>query len=173
MKKSFLLCALALTFTTTVMASEGTLIKSCSTSLGIPGEEIAVETNISIFQNQSSLKAIVTQNTNGHQISYDEQAVIEEHRVKAGLNSEILMSDDIDKLNPAERVIVHAMALSEGPDFEDSFSPGLDLKKVRSAKLFIVGEQTNMGMTVIVEAKDAQGKNLGSFLGGFLVSPCK
>lgn len=173
MKKSFLLCALALTFTTTVMASEGTLIKSCSTSLGMPGEEIAVETNISVFKNDSALSAIVSQTTNGHQMSYGEQVVIEEHKVKAGLNSEILMSDEIDNLNTAEKVIVHAMALSEGPDFEDSFSAGLDLTKVRSAKLYIVGEQSNMGMSVIVEAKDANGKNLGSFLGGFLVSPCK
>src|SRR3989344_1100554 len=153
MKKSFLLCALALTFTTTVMASEGTLIKSCSTSLGMPGEEIAVETNISVFKNDSALSAIVSQTTNGHQMSYGEQVVIEEHKVKAGLNSEILMSDEIDNLNTAEKVIVHAMALTEGPDFEDSFSAGLDLTKVRSAKLYIVGEQSNMGMSVIVEAK--------------------
>jgi hypothetical protein len=65
------------------------------------------------------------------------------------------------------------MTLENDLDFEGQFTTGINLKKVDSAWVFTIGEVTNMGGTSIVEARDAKGKTLGSFLGGFLVSPCK
>lgn len=172
MKSSILFCFLALSLATSVLA-RGSVVKSCSTSMSIPGEDLTFQTDVFISQSGSSLIAKVKQKNDGIENSYADKVSIEEHSVRENLDSSLLMSDEIDKINLAERVIVHAMALSEGAVFEESFSAGLDLKKVRSAKLFIIGEQTEMGLSVIVEAKDARGNVMGSFMGGFLVSPCK
>lgn len=172
MKSSILFFFLALLLTTSAMARES-IVKSCSTKISIPGEDVTSQTDITISQSGPILTANIKQTNDGLKNSYADQVTIEEHAVRENLNSSILMSDEIDKINLAERVIVHAMALSEGAVFEESFSAGLDLKKIRSAKLFIIGEQTEMGLSVIVEAKDLRGNILGSFMGGFLVSPCK
>lgn len=172
MKSSILFFFLALSLATSAMARES-IVKSCSTRMSIPGEDLTFQTDVTIFQSGPSLIAEVKQKNDGIENSFADQVTIEEHSVRENLNSSILMSDEIDKINLAERVIVHAMALSEGAVFEESFSAGIDLKKVRSAKLFIIGEKTEMGLSVIVEAKDVRGHILGSFMGGFLVSPCK
>ncbi len=70
-------------------------------------------------------------------------------------------------------MIVHPIKLTEDPDFQGAYSTGIDLYKVRSAKMFTIGDRTNMGSSTIIEAKDANGQVIGSFLGGFLISPCK
>ena len=63
--------------------------------------------------------------------------------------------------------------LSEDPEFKGVYKTGIDLKKVRSAKVYTIGDADEMVSTAIVETKDANGKLLGSFVGGFLVFPCK
>jgi hypothetical protein len=169
MKKSNVIHSLLVMATITsysALASEQKNIKSCSTELTMPESEIKVQMKIDIIANDKILKAVVTQNG----MSYEDEATIESDVVKAGLNGNL---DDVDSLNLAEKLITHAMALTEDPIMKGTFSAGLDLHAVRSAKIYNVGTPTNMGMTAIVEAKDENGKDLGSFFGGFLVTPCK
>jgi hypothetical protein len=84
-----------------------------------------------------------------------------------------------DRMNDAEKLISHAMSLTSNLTFGKHFNVGFDLKQVRFAKVYVVGEpaQTGpssiMGSTAIVEAEDESGKTLGSFVGGYLVSRCK
>jgi hypothetical protein len=66
-------------------------------------------------------------------------------------------------LNIAEGLIVHAMTMESDPLFAGNFSSGINLKKVRSGRVYLIGEPTDMGMTAVVEAKDEQGKTLGSY----------
>ena len=59
------------------------------------------------------------------------------------------------------------------PELASFMNSGIELEKVRSARTFTFGDSTNMGSTTVVEALDQDGQLLGSFLGGFLVAPCK
>ena len=92
-----------------------------------------------------------------------------ENTVRAGIN----INSELEKLNPVERVIAHAMILTEDPILAGTQGAGLDLKLIRSAKVYTIGATDGMGVFAIVEARNKSGKTLGSFVGGFLVSPCK
>lgn len=140
-----------------------TPIKTCSTVLQIP-EEDAIPSKFEIFESNGSLTAAVTQKIEGETVSYSEKASVSDHAVQAGLSAET----ESETLNPAEALVVHAMVL-EGLGMKS----GVNLSKVRGARVFTIGEFSNMGGTAIVEARDIKGKTLGSYLGGFLVSPCK
>jgi hypothetical protein len=65
------------------------------------------------------------------------------------------------------------MALERDSVYEGKISSGVDLKKVQVVKIYTIGKVTGMGSATVVEALDKDKKFLGSFLGGFLVSPCK
>ncbi|MBC7397744.1 MAG: hypothetical protein H7333_09905 [Bdellovibrionales bacterium] len=52
-------------------------------------------------------------------------------------------------------------------------SAGFDLTAIRSAQVFLMGEQTNMGQGAVVAGFDENGKELGAFLGGMIVSACQ
>lgn len=53
------------------------------------------------------------------------------------------------------------------------FNPGVDLEKIVSVKIYIIEVTGSIGSTSIVEAIDADGDNLGSFLTGFFTTPCE
>lgn len=146
------------------------VIKECSvTNMQLNGDKI-VSTNIQIIYNyKTGVYAKIQQGLDGNFGEYSDTALISAESVRENLSRH---TEPVG-LNHAEGLIVHAMRLSEDPMFNGEYSAGLDLSKVRSAKMYTVGEMTNMGSTTIVEAKDADDKVLGSFLGGFLVSPCK
>ncbi|MGE3610924.1 MAG: hypothetical protein AB7I27_15140 [Bacteriovoracaceae bacterium] len=165
MKKSLL--ALIVTFTSTVYAD--TLIKSCKTTTTMP-EGPTVETQIDILSKNGKIYATVNQNGS----AYTEKIVnISEYSIRDGLAPEMIESEEMGKLNLGESLIVHAMTLESDPILEGQMSSGIDLNKVKSVKVYVVGKTSNMGLTAIVEAKDASQKLLGSFFGGFLLSPCK
>ncbi|MBC7427929.1 MAG: hypothetical protein H7336_04900 [Bacteriovorax sp.] len=169
MKNAMMFCSLLVLTSLPAMAAQSVLVKSCLTTLSMPDSGDKVETKIDIVKEGTTLKAIVTQNGN----TYKDVAVVEADSVQAGLNAGQLETAEIDSMNLAERLITHAIAITEDPIMEGAFSVGLELKDVRSATVYSVGIAGNMGMTAIVEAKDGSGKDMGSFLGGFLVSPCK
>ncbi len=143
-------------------------IKTCNTNLSMPGEA-DVQTKMEILDVGGKLVARVTQKVGGQTSSYEDTASLADYSVREGLSE----TTELEGLNPAETLVVHAMTLENDPDFEGMIKSGVALKKVRAAKIYTVGEVTNMGGTAIVEARDAKNKPLGSFLGGFLVSPCK
>ena len=140
-------------------------IKTCSTTLSMPGEP-SIPTK---FEMNEGGVAVVTQKVEGETTSYEEKYVVEVNTVREGLTE----NSDMDTLNTAEKLIVHAMNLENDPVFEGKLRTGVKLKNVRSAKVYLIGEVTNMGGTAVVEASDRNGKALGSFLGGFLISACK
>ncbi|MES2528352.1 MAG: hypothetical protein V4598_14795 [Bdellovibrionota bacterium] len=140
-------------------------VKTCSTVLSMPGEA-SIPTK---FEMMEGGVAVVTQKIEGESSSYEDKYVVEVNTVREGLTEN---SDD-EALNTAEKLIVHAMTLENDPVFEGKLRTGVKLKNVRSAKVYLIGEVTNMGGTAVVEASDKNGKALGSFLGGFLISACK
>ncbi len=170
MKNTSLFCTLLLFACQPTFAAEKTLVKTCSTTLTMPGQPLSIETQIEVFKNGDSLIATVSQKSDGQASSYEDVVEFIEEKVQAGLTAEL---GDTENLNLAEKLIVHALVLTEDPVMENTYSAGFDLRKVRSAKVYTIGSPTNMGLTAVVEAKDESGNDLGSFFGGFLVSACK
>lgn len=170
MKITLLAYALVASLAASAQAALVSPIKTCSTILSAPDSWKSVPTNVEIFSNGNSFVAKVTQTTDGQTNSYNDIAEISWNKVRAGLNANSINKGD---LNLAESLVAHAMMLTEDPVFRGAFNAGLDLKVVRSAKVYQIGKASNMGITAIVETKDELGKDLGSFFGGFLVSACK
>ena len=171
--KASLLTVLSLLATTahaTAMAADASLVKSCSTVLSSPDSAKSVPTIVDVFADGGVFTAKITQTPDGQTGSYSDTAEVSLNKVRAGLNADSINGGD---LNIAERLIAHAMSLTDDPIFKGAFSAGLDLSAVRAAKVYLIGKPSNMGATAIVEAQDELGKDLGSFLGGFLVSACK
>jgi hypothetical protein len=109
-----------------------------------------------------------TVDTMGFESEY-EHVKASTHSVRKGLASELLDLDGLEDLNFGEQIVLHAMAVEEL-----EMSSGIDLKKVRSITVYhFVEEGVNIGMLAIAEARDQDGKVMGSFMGGFLVAPCK
>jgi hypothetical protein len=161
----FFVAAALLSFSVGALA---TPVKTCNTTLSMPGET-PVPTKMEILEVDGKLIAKITQKVDGQTSSYEDTAAMADYSVRAGLTETV----NPEGLNPAEILIVHAMTLENDPVFEGKIRSGVALKKVRGAKVYTVGEVTNMGGTAIVEARDAKNKALGSYLGGFLVTPCK
>lgn len=145
------------------------VVKECSVTMKQLESNKTVDMTMKVIAKGSSHSAVITQTSEGITGSYNDVAEIQEQSVRANLTTQ----SNPDDLNQAESLIVHAMTLQEDPVFQGAYSAGIDLKQVRSAKMYTLGKKTNMGSSTIVEARDANNQVLGSFLGGFLVSPCR
>ena len=155
----------------TAFADNAVLIKQCLVHVPTESEELAIDMNIEMYQNKDqSVLAKITQTEAGHTSTSEIAAAIVEGPVRANLSAD----SAVEELSQVELLIVHAMMVTTDPDIELLYSAGLDLQKVRSAKIYgVLGEQDDIGSLSVVEAKDENGNDLGSFLGGFIVSPCK
>jgi hypothetical protein len=149
----------------------GQTVKTCNTVLpNFDGGQVAV--NLVITRNaQGNLESRVIENGDSSDVVVD-TAAVESFTVRAGITAGDLDDVDDSDFNLGEKLISHAMALL-GPELEGMFSLSLDLSKVRSVKVYTLGDATNMGQVSIIEAKDAQGRDMGSFVGGFLIGDCK
>lgn len=164
-----ILAALAFVLSSANSFADDVVIKSCSVSMPILTDGKFANVKMEVLSKaDGGVYSRVQYDMDGKQLIREETAEVSEETVREGLTVEMFE----EELNRAERLIVHAMGMAQESDLAALFSPGFDLKPVRSARIFVVGETTNMGSTTIVEAKDRDGKVLGSFLGGFLVSPC-
>ena len=171
MKKTILLISTISLMSFSAIAGDQKIIKSCSADITMPGETLVVPSKFDVIRNKNSeLSISLTQTVDGVTTTEIETATITKNKVRAGLIGEL--SED-ETLNLSEQLIVHAMLMSEDPDFEGVYSTGIDLKKVRSAKIYVIGDANEMVTSAIVETRDENGKILGSFLGGFVVFPCK
>jgi hypothetical protein len=132
-----------------------------------------IPSKFEIFADQGSYHATVTETVDGKTDSYDDTADFSQEKIRPNLDR--VTDENIDELNLnlGERLIVHAMLLTSDPAMSDLFNAGMDLKAVRSVKIYTIGAPAQFGIAAIVEAQDESGKDLGSFLGGFIVSPCK
>ena len=149
--------------------SQDVVVKECSVTMKHLESNKTVDMTMKVIAKGNVLSSVITQTADGNTSSSNDVAEVQEEKVRANLT----VQSDPNDLNQAEGLIVHAMILSEAPELEGAYSAGIDLKKVRSAKMYTVGEKTRMGSATIVEAHDENNQVLGSFLGGFLVSPCK
>ena len=148
------------------------VVKECSVSLTLGNN--SMDMKMEVIDIDGALHSRVTQIVEGQTLTRDDVADLHVWAVREGLASRSIEKDeDIAGLNEGESLILHAMTFDKDPELRVQFSSGIDLTKVRSVTLYTVGERARFGSTTIVEARDAEGKNLGSFLGGFLVSGCK
>lgn len=76
-------------------------------------------------------------------------------------------------MNQAESLIQGTEEYLNTPDFGNYFNVGFDLKSIRSARLYKIGKFTHMGGTVIIEAKDKDKKEMGSFVTGLMPFACE
>jgi hypothetical protein len=161
---------LVLLSTPALLAVE-TTIKTCNTS--VPSVDVpntVVEMSIVITANDlGELKAEITKTTPDKVENVTQQVVLSEGAVRADLT----MESDATNLNAAEQMVSHAMMLTEDPSFMGIYSTGFDLHQVRSAKVYLLGAAAKFGRPALVEARDANNNLLGTYLGGFLISPCK
>ncbi len=141
-------------------------IKTCNTILQVP-DEVPMPSKFEINDVNGELKATITQKFEGQTTSFEEKASVGDYSVRESLKPFDIGSNP-DGPNLAENLVVHAMTVEPM-----GMKSGIVLSKVRSAKVYFIGEMAEMGGTAIVEARDGKGKLLGSYLGGFLVSPCK
>lgn len=140
-------------------------VKTCATTLSLPGSDTKIETLVEVFEENGTLRAVVTQGADGNKASYPETAELGEYSVRGNVDKA-----ELDTLNRGESLVAHAMIyLKEfsGTDLD------VDLEDVRRVKVYQIGQATNLGSSAIVESYDAKGKLLGSFFGGLLVSDCR
>ncbi len=167
MLKSLALAALVVAPTLS-LAQERIPLMECSVTLALPGEP-AQDMTFRAVTVDGTLKAFVDQKGKVSVYNIPSTLTMGFEQVRAGLNQSSLSLE----LNFAEKLIAHAMMLEAEPTLSTFMSSGIELEKVRSARTFTFGEATNMGSTTVVEALDENGTLLGSFLGGFIVTPCK
>ncbi len=158
----------------------GEVVKSCQYTLTNPLGSITQTQTIELI--------------GGKLVSDGQDVIMEENTVRSDLQSIVdeTLANDVpfpESLNTAEIYVGLAMMAVKSNFFEDNvdqemtaeelamvrsfFNPGIDLSLVKSAKTYVIGEMTNMGNTVLVEAKDANGNIIGSFITGGVIVPCK
>jgi hypothetical protein len=164
MNNKFLICSILLLANISAFAAEYKVIKSCKTELpamdGRPISHVSME----VCDEDDSFIAKITEVVGKEGLTFDLGVKIEEFKIRAGVN------DKMKNLNQAELMVIHAMTLASDPVFRDILSTGMDLSKIRSAKVYSTGE---IGLPAILEAKDSTGFSLGSFMGTNYVAACK
>lgn len=169
----FLAVSLLLSFSS-AWGSE--IIKSCTVTLNSMETGAPITQTIDIVRTEQGVFA------------GDEAVVIQENPVRPGLRALIEASQQDEApadFNMAERHVAFPMLVAKMMRNDPEMTPevmaqmmpyydtGIDLDLVRSAKTYALGEATNMGQVVLVEAKDEAGNVLGSFMGGFFAVGCK
>jgi hypothetical protein len=165
--KKYILFSLVCAISTFASASE--IVKTCNMTLKIPGNSKVIPTTIQIIKtDDQQLTAKTTQIVDGKSVELPiEEATIADFSVRENLTSK---SSD---LNEAESLISGTIDFLAMPDVGNQFSVGLDISKIRQARVFKVGKFTNMGGTAIIEARDGKQNDLGSFVTGFIPFACE
>jgi hypothetical protein len=160
-----------------------TLIKSCQ--FEFDDDETGFSSNVfEVRKKGNKFQGKMITSVAGQSMSDEFDVTVRDYKIRAGLSAAMIEDEDLGKkYNHGEALIIHAMALTDTESWDEEqdensgpnpFSAGLDLIKVRSVKVYeAVGGDEDIGSAAIIEAKDAKGKDLGSFIGGFLVLPCK
>jgi hypothetical protein len=158
--------------TLTTSAFAGSIVKTCDTKMLL--EDKMIPTLIKISSSNGKYTSEMIEVIDGKEAIFKDEVLVNEFDVSAKAFTIDIESPQIDKLNAGERYIVHALAMTSDPEMKDTMSAGLNLLKVRHVRIYeLQGEENDMFKVAIIEAKDMSGRDLGSFFGGFLVSPCK
>mgnify|MGYP000932275116 CR=1 FL=1 len=172
MKRTMFLIAFVLASSVAALASSplaGEGFKTCAFKMYVPGQDVGVPTVIQITKIDSRLVAKIRQSVHGRVIEFShENTNISEFSVHENLQA------TTKKLNTAESIIRQTQMILDDPDNEGVISVRFNLSLIRSAKLYQIGKfsLTDMEGAVIVEARDAFGQELGSFLTGFTITDC-
>jgi hypothetical protein len=144
-------------------------IKECKVSFTSLLFNKNVKMDIKVTQgNDQKLIGKVSQEIDGFSGSFSGSTTVKTYVIRENLLSHSKEKD----LNEGESLIVHSEELINEPSFDGRFKAGVDLNNIRNVRLYLIGKKTIKGSTVVVEAWDDQQNNLGSFLGGNLLSPC-
>lgn len=165
--KRFLLSFVAVLATSAASAKEVPAIKSCDADLTFPGTPRS-EMVARIYQDGNGLRAQLTIKQDGEENTLTETVTVFSGAVRADLNP-----DQAANLTDAELFIAHAIAYTQEPELAALAKLPFDLKAVRSATVYQIGERTNMGAPAVIEAFDQDKKLLGTFFGGFYVAVCR
>lgn len=162
--KSWLLTSLFLTASFSLQAG---VVKTCKTVMELVDDKIPTE--IIISKNGDALKSLMKQTVDGRVSELEDTVNVGEYVIEKVISD--LDSDDIDSLNKGEKYISHALSVVGDIPGQNA---GLPLKEVKFVKVYeLNGEAGDMFRLAIIEAYSKSRKNIGSFVGGFLVSPCK
>jgi hypothetical protein len=170
--KSLFLCLFVLT---ALNAKAADPIQQCDFELRQLETNALAQMSLQVFSENNVLSGKTITTINGDVQSFEEAVTLDERPVRAKLMDE---AND-EGLNPIEAVIYNFQKLAEetkaSPVYAGlmPYDTGIDVSKVRSAKLYTFGKPSHMGATYIVEAKDDAGNLLGSFYAGFFLRPCK
>ena len=178
MKKTVIAGLMTLSLMASSAFAGDTIIKRCKTTLGpLDKESLPIDMDFKIVNRDGNIITVFTENVNGVKSTSESTAEINSYKVREGLEKNLDNMDDgqLDTLNPGEMLILHAMAFDNDPEMNKVFNSGIKkLSQVRSVKTYLMNANPqDIGSTTIVEAFDKNGKAMGSFLGGFLVSACK
>lgn len=162
----------AVVFAFSTVYSQGAVsaevVKTCKITMKVPGDDKAIPTTFRIVKEDSGLKGEFSQLINGQeQAGPSEEASIAEYSVRPNL------SESSNEMNQAEQLILGTSGILQDPTIGSAFSVGVDLKLIRKAKVYQIGQFTHMGGTAIIEAKNENGEILGSFVTGFLPFACQ
>lgn len=147
------------------------LVKRCEVNLpAMEAGDIDIKMDIKVFKQDGILSSTIVQTVDGVSVPLDSSAEMISYEIREGLKANLESED----LNQGEKLIVHAMTVEADKDLSKIFSSGIkNLKLIRKVNAYVIDEETNMGSATIVEAMDKKGKIIGSFLGGFVVRPCR
>lgn len=181
----YISCFLLLASLSTASLAQS-LIKSCA--FDHMDEDMGNSSNVfEVRQTRSGYTGTMKTVINGRTSTIQDKVAVYEHKIRSGLSLDIFEDErKVSTLNKGEVLIVQTMALTDVDSWNDMmgdlgeeagtnpFSTNVDLKLIRSVKVFeAIGNEGDIGSVAIVEAKDAEGKMLGSFLTGFFAYPCK
>lgn len=165
--KKYILFSMVLAISTFASAEES--VKTCKFTLNIAGNANIVPTTIQIIKSDDQqLLAKTTQIVDGQSVELPiEDVTISDFSVRENLTSKS------ENLNEAEALISGTADFLAMPNMGNKFNVGLDISKIREARVFKVGKFGHMGGTAIIEASDDQKKDLGSFMTGFIPFACE
>ena len=165
------LLALATLSLFSVSGFSAELVKRCEVNLpAMEAGDIDIKMDIKVYKQDNVLSSTIIQTVDGSSMSQESSAEMISYEIREGLKANLESED----LNQGEKLIVHAMSVEADRDLSKIFSSGIkNLKLVRKINTYVIYEETNMGSATIVEAMDKKGKIIGSFLGGFVVRPCR
>jgi hypothetical protein len=174
MRIIFVTLVLTLSLGFSLAQASESIIKDCNTTLTDLDTNEKKDYVITVLSTENGPQGYSEEVSTGVVENLNQTRIIEDS-VRENLNQIDLESDELDtaNLNAVERLILHAIFITSDESLNEYFSAGMDLTKVRSAKVYLLSDLDIYGSLAIVEAKDAEGKPLGSFFGGLAVTPCK
>lgn len=175
--KNILFCAIYI-FSSLVFAQD-LVVKECTTVIKFFDPPATMVEKFRIIRSENSYLLEETKSMSGVTNVSQSRLSVKEESVRQSLN----LTTNSEGLNLAESRIVHAMKIYKDSLFNDTNLFGFDFKKIRSAKIYIIGgelmtfiingEPNQDHSPLIVELHDSNNKILGSFYSGFQIEPCR